>query len=163
MECLVDDLFSVWFIPCRTEGSLAATLRTLLFFTTLMILLPIGLYFSSKVYVFEGNCLFKEFSASSFLKELDENKFQKGGHVRWLKKILPLILFQKVNSPCRLDQADDVLVSVSKAASHMLRAKNPFTLTLWLTALSMLMFWSYLYDREGRCSATGLNCLSAMT
>ncbi|XP_077164158.1 vacuolar ATPase assembly integral membrane protein VMA21 [Paroedura picta] len=38
----------------RTEGSLASTLRTLLFFTTLMILLPIGLYFSSKVYVFEG-------------------------------------------------------------------------------------------------------------
>ncbi|KAL8180851.1 UNVERIFIED_CONTAM: vacuolar ATPase assembly integral membrane protein vma21 [Gekko kuhli] len=38
----------------RTEGSLAATLRTLLFFTTLMIFLPIGLYFSSKVYVFEG-------------------------------------------------------------------------------------------------------------
>ncbi|XP_048369618.1 vacuolar ATPase assembly integral membrane protein VMA21 [Sphaerodactylus townsendi] len=38
----------------RNEGSLAATLRTLLFFTTLMILLPIGLYFSSKVYVFEG-------------------------------------------------------------------------------------------------------------
>ncbi|XP_034969473.1 vacuolar ATPase assembly integral membrane protein VMA21 [Zootoca vivipara] len=38
----------------RNESSLASTLRTLLFFTTLMIMLPIGLYFSSKVYVFEG-------------------------------------------------------------------------------------------------------------
>ncbi|XP_075797219.1 vacuolar ATPase assembly integral membrane protein VMA21 isoform X1 [Pelodiscus sinensis] len=36
------------------EGSLTSTLRTLLFFTALMIILPIGLYFSSKVYVFEG-------------------------------------------------------------------------------------------------------------
>ncbi|KAH0630838.1 hypothetical protein JD844_004130 [Phrynosoma platyrhinos] len=38
----------------RSEGSLASTLRTLLFFTALMIMLPIGLYFSSKTYVFEG-------------------------------------------------------------------------------------------------------------
>ncbi|KAM8954257.1 vacuolar ATPase assembly integral membrane protein VMA21 isoform 1-T1 [Pelodytes ibericus] len=36
------------------EGSLVSTLKTLLFFTMLMIMLPIGLYFSSKVYVFEG-------------------------------------------------------------------------------------------------------------
>ncbi|XP_031979942.1 vacuolar ATPase assembly integral membrane protein VMA21 [Corvus kubaryi] len=36
------------------EGSLTSTLRTLLFFTTLMITLPVGLYFSSKAYVFEG-------------------------------------------------------------------------------------------------------------
>ncbi|KAM9127213.1 vacuolar ATPase assembly integral membrane protein VMA21 [Pangshura tecta] len=38
----------------QNEGSLTSTLRTLLFFTALMILLPIGLYFSSKAYVFEG-------------------------------------------------------------------------------------------------------------
>ncbi|XP_017592971.1 PREDICTED: vacuolar ATPase assembly integral membrane protein VMA21 [Corvus brachyrhynchos] len=37
------------------EGSLTSTLRTLLFFTTLMITLPVGLYFSSKAYVFEGS------------------------------------------------------------------------------------------------------------
>ncbi|KAG8553518.1 hypothetical protein GDO81_003447 [Engystomops pustulosus] len=36
------------------DGSLLSTLKTLLFFTILMIMLPIGLYFSSKVYVFEG-------------------------------------------------------------------------------------------------------------
>ncbi|XP_075690478.1 vacuolar ATPase assembly integral membrane protein VMA21 isoform X2 [Rhinoderma darwinii] len=38
----------------RNDSSLLSTLRTLLFFTILMIMLPIGLYFSSKVYVFEG-------------------------------------------------------------------------------------------------------------
>ncbi|KAJ7310455.1 hypothetical protein JRQ81_007374 [Phrynocephalus forsythii] len=38
----------------RNESSLASTLRTLLFFTALMIMLPIGLYFSSKTYIFEG-------------------------------------------------------------------------------------------------------------
>uniref|UniRef100_A0A8U7MPF0 Vacuolar ATPase assembly integral membrane protein VMA21 n=1 Tax=Corvus moneduloides TaxID=1196302 RepID=A0A8U7MPF0_CORMO len=38
----------------ENEGSLTSTLRTLLFFTTLMITLPVGLYFSSKAYVFEG-------------------------------------------------------------------------------------------------------------
>ncbi|XP_075040362.1 vacuolar ATPase assembly integral membrane protein VMA21 [Mixophyes fleayi] len=38
----------------QNEGSLASTLKTLLFFTLLMIMLPIGLYFTSKVYVFEG-------------------------------------------------------------------------------------------------------------
>uniref|UniRef100_A0A8D0DZS5 Vacuolar ATPase assembly factor VMA21 n=1 Tax=Salvator merianae TaxID=96440 RepID=A0A8D0DZS5_SALMN len=38
----------------RTESSLGSTLRTLLFFTALMIMLPIGLYFSSKAYVFEA-------------------------------------------------------------------------------------------------------------
>ncbi|XP_037978963.1 vacuolar ATPase assembly integral membrane protein VMA21 [Motacilla alba alba] len=37
------------------EGSLTSTLRTLLFFTALMITLPVGLYFSSKAYVFEGS------------------------------------------------------------------------------------------------------------
>ncbi|XP_003225621.1 vacuolar ATPase assembly integral membrane protein VMA21 [Anolis carolinensis] len=41
-------------LEARGEGSLASTLRTLLFFTALMIMLPIGLYFSSKTYVFEG-------------------------------------------------------------------------------------------------------------
>ncbi|XP_001376735.1 vacuolar ATPase assembly integral membrane protein VMA21 [Monodelphis domestica] len=38
----------------RNEGSLTSTLKTLLVFTALMITLPIGLYFSSKSYVFEG-------------------------------------------------------------------------------------------------------------
>ncbi|XP_053328523.1 vacuolar ATPase assembly integral membrane protein VMA21 [Spea bombifrons] len=38
----------------QNESSLVSTLKTLLFFTLLMIMLPIGLYFSSKVYVFEG-------------------------------------------------------------------------------------------------------------
>ncbi|KAM6057002.1 vacuolar ATPase assembly integral membrane protein VMA21 [Theristicus caerulescens] len=38
----------------QNEGSLTSTLRTLLFFTALMITLPVGLYFSSKAYVFEG-------------------------------------------------------------------------------------------------------------
>uniref|UniRef100_G3W4E7 Vacuolar ATPase assembly integral membrane protein VMA21 n=2 Tax=Sarcophilus harrisii TaxID=9305 RepID=G3W4E7_SARHA len=36
------------------DGSLTSTLKTLLVFTALMITLPIGLYFSSKSYVFEG-------------------------------------------------------------------------------------------------------------
>ncbi|XP_009875302.1 PREDICTED: vacuolar ATPase assembly integral membrane protein VMA21 [Apaloderma vittatum] len=44
-------IFLVYF---RNEGSLTSTLRTLLFFTALMITLPVGLYFSSKAYVFEG-------------------------------------------------------------------------------------------------------------
>ncbi|XP_051486098.1 vacuolar ATPase assembly integral membrane protein VMA21 [Apus apus] len=38
----------------QNEGSLTSTLRTLLFFTALMITLPVGLYFSSKAYLFEG-------------------------------------------------------------------------------------------------------------
>ncbi|XP_030305157.1 vacuolar ATPase assembly integral membrane protein VMA21 isoform X1 [Calypte anna] len=38
----------------KNEGSLTSTLRTLLFFTALMITLPVGLYFSSKAYLFEG-------------------------------------------------------------------------------------------------------------
>ncbi|XP_063793440.1 vacuolar ATPase assembly integral membrane protein VMA21 [Pseudophryne corroboree] len=38
----------------QNDGSLISTLKTLLFFTILMIMLPIGLYFSSKIYVFEG-------------------------------------------------------------------------------------------------------------
>ncbi|XP_060537655.1 vacuolar ATPase assembly integral membrane protein VMA21 [Pantherophis guttatus] len=37
----------------RSEISLASTLRTMLFFTALMIMLPIGLYFSTKAYIFE--------------------------------------------------------------------------------------------------------------
>ncbi|XP_019377180.1 PREDICTED: vacuolar ATPase assembly integral membrane protein VMA21 isoform X1 [Gavialis gangeticus] len=40
--------------PRQSEGSITSTLRTLLFFTALMITLPIGLYFSSKAYIFEG-------------------------------------------------------------------------------------------------------------
>ncbi|KAJ1197950.1 hypothetical protein NDU88_001794 [Pleurodeles waltl] len=39
----------------QNEGSLVSTLKTLLFFTALMIILPIGLYFASKVYVFEAS------------------------------------------------------------------------------------------------------------
>uniref|UniRef100_A0A7N4Q015 Vacuolar ATPase assembly integral membrane protein VMA21 n=1 Tax=Sarcophilus harrisii TaxID=9305 RepID=A0A7N4Q015_SARHA len=38
----------------RNEDSITSTLKTLLVFTTLMITLPIGLYFSSKSYAFEG-------------------------------------------------------------------------------------------------------------
>ncbi|EDL02298.1 mCG49259 [Mus musculus] len=38
----------------RNENSLAATLKTLLFFTALMITVPIGLYFTTKAYIFEG-------------------------------------------------------------------------------------------------------------
>ncbi|KAK7922129.1 hypothetical protein WMY93_009031 [Mugilogobius chulae] len=37
------------------EGSLVSALKTLLFFTILMVTLPIGLYFASKAYVFEGS------------------------------------------------------------------------------------------------------------
>ncbi|OWJ99219.1 VMA21, partial [Cervus elaphus hippelaphus] len=37
----------------RNESSLASTLKTLLFFTALMITVPIGLYFTTKSYVFE--------------------------------------------------------------------------------------------------------------
>ncbi|XP_019523438.1 PREDICTED: vacuolar ATPase assembly integral membrane protein VMA21 isoform X3 [Hipposideros armiger] len=39
--------------PGRNESSLASTLKTLLFFTALMITVPIGLYFTTKSYVFE--------------------------------------------------------------------------------------------------------------
>ncbi|KAG8449830.1 hypothetical protein GDO86_016484 [Hymenochirus boettgeri] len=38
----------------QNDGSLVNTLKTMLFFTILMIMVPIGLYFSSKVFVFEG-------------------------------------------------------------------------------------------------------------
>uniref|UniRef100_A0A1A7X6L5 VMA21 vacuolar H+-ATPase homolog n=1 Tax=Iconisemion striatum TaxID=60296 RepID=A0A1A7X6L5_9TELE len=37
------------------EGSLVSALKTLLFFTILMVTLPIGLYFTSKAYIFEGS------------------------------------------------------------------------------------------------------------
>ncbi|XP_065106630.1 vacuolar ATPase assembly integral membrane protein vma21 [Paramisgurnus dabryanus] len=36
------------------DGSLVSVLKTLLFFTILMITLPIGLYFASKSFLFEG-------------------------------------------------------------------------------------------------------------
>ncbi|XP_027138845.1 vacuolar ATPase assembly integral membrane protein vma21-like [Larimichthys crocea] len=36
------------------ESSLVSALKTLLFFTILMVTLPIGLYFASKAYIFEG-------------------------------------------------------------------------------------------------------------
>lgn len=39
----------------RNEGSLVSALKTLLFFTILMVTLPIGLYFVSKAYIFEGS------------------------------------------------------------------------------------------------------------
>ncbi|XP_036381081.1 vacuolar ATPase assembly integral membrane protein vma21 [Megalops cyprinoides] len=38
-----------------TDGSLLSALKTLLFFTIMMITLPIGLYFASKAYVFEAS------------------------------------------------------------------------------------------------------------
>ncbi|XP_064182565.1 vacuolar ATPase assembly integral membrane protein vma21-like [Anguilla rostrata] len=37
------------------DGSLVSALKTLLFFTILMVTMPIGLYFVSKAYVFEGS------------------------------------------------------------------------------------------------------------
>ncbi|KAG7484199.1 hypothetical protein MATL_G00046740 [Megalops atlanticus] len=37
------------------DGSLLSALKTLLFFTIMMITLPIGLYFASKAYVFEAS------------------------------------------------------------------------------------------------------------
>ncbi|XP_060903696.1 vacuolar ATPase assembly integral membrane protein vma21 [Labrus mixtus] len=37
------------------ESSLVSALKTLLFFTILMVTLPIGLYFASKAYIFEGS------------------------------------------------------------------------------------------------------------
>ncbi|XP_037389317.1 vacuolar ATPase assembly integral membrane protein vma21 isoform X1 [Pygocentrus nattereri] len=39
----------------RNDGSLLSVLKTLLFFTILMITLPIGLYFTSKAYLFEAS------------------------------------------------------------------------------------------------------------
>ncbi|XP_066570858.1 vacuolar ATPase assembly integral membrane protein vma21 [Amia ocellicauda] len=37
------------------DGSLVSALKTLLFFTILMVTLPIGLYFATKSYVFEAS------------------------------------------------------------------------------------------------------------
>ncbi|XP_030620527.1 vacuolar ATPase assembly integral membrane protein vma21-like [Chanos chanos] len=37
------------------EGSLVSALKTLLFFTILMVTVPIGLYFVSKAYIFEAS------------------------------------------------------------------------------------------------------------
>ncbi|XP_062392504.1 vacuolar ATPase assembly integral membrane protein vma21 [Sardina pilchardus] len=37
------------------EASLLAVLKTLLFFTIMMITLPIGLYFATKAWVFQGS------------------------------------------------------------------------------------------------------------
>uniref|UniRef100_A0A8B9HF58 Vacuolar ATPase assembly factor VMA21 n=1 Tax=Astyanax mexicanus TaxID=7994 RepID=A0A8B9HF58_ASTMX len=39
----------------RNDGSLVSVLKTLLFFTILMITLPIGLYFATKAYLFEAS------------------------------------------------------------------------------------------------------------
>uniref|UniRef100_A0AAX7VTP2 Vacuolar ATPase assembly integral membrane protein VMA21 n=1 Tax=Astatotilapia calliptera TaxID=8154 RepID=A0AAX7VTP2_ASTCA len=39
----------------RNESSLVSALKTLLFFTILMVTVPIGLYFASKAYIFEGS------------------------------------------------------------------------------------------------------------
>uniref|UniRef100_A0A3B4AFG7 Uncharacterized protein n=1 Tax=Periophthalmus magnuspinnatus TaxID=409849 RepID=A0A3B4AFG7_9GOBI len=39
----------------QNEGSLVSALKTLLFFTILMVTLPIGLYFASKAFIFEGS------------------------------------------------------------------------------------------------------------
>uniref|UniRef100_A0A3B5LM50 Uncharacterized protein n=1 Tax=Xiphophorus couchianus TaxID=32473 RepID=A0A3B5LM50_9TELE len=48
-------LDNVNFCSCRNEGSLVSALKTLLFFTILMVTLPIGLYFATKAYIFEGS------------------------------------------------------------------------------------------------------------
>uniref|UniRef100_A0A4W5L747 Vacuolar ATPase assembly factor VMA21 n=1 Tax=Hucho hucho TaxID=62062 RepID=A0A4W5L747_9TELE len=37
------------------DGSLVSVLKTLLFFTVMMITLPIGLYFTTKSYIFEAS------------------------------------------------------------------------------------------------------------
>ncbi|XP_076878759.1 vacuolar ATPase assembly integral membrane protein vma21-like [Brachyhypopomus gauderio] len=37
------------------DGSMVSALKTLLFFTILMVTVPIGLYFASKTYIFEGS------------------------------------------------------------------------------------------------------------
>jgi len=37
------------------ESSMVSALKTLLFFTIMMVTLPIGLYFASKAYIFEGS------------------------------------------------------------------------------------------------------------
>nr|XP_020470276.1 vacuolar ATPase assembly integral membrane protein VMA21 [Monopterus albus] len=37
------------------DNSLVSALKTLLFFTIMMVTLPIGLYFASKAYIFEGS------------------------------------------------------------------------------------------------------------
>ncbi|XP_017568849.1 vacuolar ATPase assembly integral membrane protein vma21-like [Pygocentrus nattereri] len=37
------------------DGSMVSALKTLLFFTVLMVTVPIGLYFASKAYIFEGS------------------------------------------------------------------------------------------------------------
>lgn len=37
------------------DGSMVSALKTLLFFTVLMVTVPIGLYFASKSYIFEGS------------------------------------------------------------------------------------------------------------
>ncbi|XP_064876078.1 vacuolar ATPase assembly integral membrane protein VMA21-like isoform X1 [Oncorhynchus nerka] len=39
----------------RNDSSLVSALKTLLFFTILMVTLPIGLYFASKAYIFQGS------------------------------------------------------------------------------------------------------------
>ncbi|CAM9520602.1 unnamed protein product, partial [Lampetra planeri] len=46
-------LYSYTLLP--SDNSLLPVLKTLLFFTILMITMPIGLYFATKVYVFEGS------------------------------------------------------------------------------------------------------------
>uniref|UniRef100_A0AAR2LF11 Vacuolar ATPase assembly integral membrane protein VMA21 n=1 Tax=Pygocentrus nattereri TaxID=42514 RepID=A0AAR2LF11_PYGNA len=39
----------------ENDGSMVSALKTLLFFTVLMVTVPIGLYFASKAYIFEGS------------------------------------------------------------------------------------------------------------
>uniref|UniRef100_A0A8C9VAP1 Vacuolar ATPase assembly factor VMA21 n=1 Tax=Scleropages formosus TaxID=113540 RepID=A0A8C9VAP1_SCLFO len=45
----------VFFLSFSNDGSLVSALKTLLFFTVLMVTLPIGLYFASKSFVFEAS------------------------------------------------------------------------------------------------------------
>ncbi|XP_055986267.1 vacuolar ATPase assembly integral membrane protein VMA21 isoform X1 [Sorex fumeus] len=60
----------------RNESSLASTLKTLLFFTALMITVPIGLYFTTKSYVFEGIPLegFLMETLLGLLEQIDEQR-----------------------------------------------------------------------------------------
>uniref|UniRef100_A0A8C9TQS7 Vacuolar ATPase assembly factor VMA21 n=1 Tax=Scleropages formosus TaxID=113540 RepID=A0A8C9TQS7_SCLFO len=48
-------LMPVFFLSFSNDGSLVSALKTLLFFTVLMVTLPIGLYFASKSFVFEAS------------------------------------------------------------------------------------------------------------
>uniref|UniRef100_A0A8B9HFH4 Vacuolar ATPase assembly factor VMA21 n=1 Tax=Astyanax mexicanus TaxID=7994 RepID=A0A8B9HFH4_ASTMX len=59
-SCVSNDIYVISslshsFSLNRNDGSLVSVLKTLLFFTILMITLPIGLYFATKAYLFEAS------------------------------------------------------------------------------------------------------------